>query len=150
MMTLGTAEQVALYIFLVFVAVFAITTVALLAGLVFGLNKLNEKLDDTIDAVRPLIAKSADVLETVEKVTVNVGERADAILSHAEETAVSVARTVDRTSSVVEQAVTGPLIGAASVFAGVSRGLRAFNHRSRNGNANNHSDVNSKNGHKQS
>jgi predicted PurR-regulated permease PerM len=141
MMTLGTAEQVALYIFLIFVAIFAITTVALLAGIVFGLTKLNEKLDSTIDSVRPLIAKSSDVLDTVQRVTVDVGERADAILSQGEDITANVSRKVDRASSVVEKAVTDPLINAASVLAGISRGLRSFNHKvheNRNGSDGSH------------
>ena len=133
-MAFGTAEQVALYIFLIFVAIFAITTVSLLGALVFGLSKLNDKIDSTLESVRPLIAKSSDVLDTVQQVTMNVGERADSILSQGEEVTASVSRTVERTSTVVEKAVTEPLINASSFCAGVSRALRSFSRGARNGN----------------
>jgi hypothetical protein len=147
-MTFGTAEQVALYIFLIFVAIFAITTVSLLAGMVIGLNKLNEKIDSTIESVRPLIAKSTDVLDTVQRVTMNVGDRADAILSQGEEMTANVARTVDRTSTVVEKAVTDPLINVSSAFAGISRGLKSFNRGARNANGSDETRSNQSNGHK--
>ena len=134
MMTFGTAEQVALYIFLIFVAIFAITTISLLAGLVFGLTKLNQKIDTTIEQIKPLIAKSADVLDTVQRVTSNVGERADSILSQAEDTTANVSRRVDHTASVVEKAVTTPLINASSALAGLSKALNTLNRGARNGN----------------
>jgi uncharacterized protein YoxC len=131
MMTLGTAEQVTLFIFLFFVAIFAMVTVSLLAGLVYGINKLNAKVDSTIEDLKPLIAKSNDVLDTVQQVTETVGARADSILKEGEEVTASVARKVDRAASVVEKTVTSPLIQISSIFAGLSSGLHAFNRASR-------------------
>ena len=123
-MTFGTAEQVAIYILLFFTAIFALTeTVALLGALAFGLKTLNQKIDVALDAVRPILDKSTEVLGTVQRVTMNVGERADTILNQGEELTEKLSKKVDHTSSIVEKTVTTPLINLSSVMAGVSRGF---------------------------
>jgi hypothetical protein len=127
MMTLDTAAQVVLYIDLFFVAMISLVVVGLLAGLVIGLNKLNEKIDLALEQARPVIAKTTDVLDTVQRVTMNVGERADQILSQGEELTAKISTKVDHTASVVEKTVTSPLINLSSVLAGVTRGFGKFN-----------------------
>lgn len=126
MMSFSTAATVSLLIATIFVLIFGLITVALLGAIALGLKELNKRLDKAIDAAQPVLNKSTDVLDTVQRITMNVGEKADAILSQGETLSEKLASQAERTASVVEQAVTSPLINLASLFAGVTRGVHAF------------------------
>jgi hypothetical protein len=51
-------------------------------------------------------------------------------LDKATELVEQVSERVDTTTAIAEEAVTEPLIGAASLMAGINRGLRAYAERS--------------------
>ncbi len=99
----------------------------------FGLKKLNQTLDRALDKAQPVINKTTDVLDTVQRVTMNVGEKADAIMVKGEALADNLAQRVEETAGVVEKTVTSPLIGFSSVLAGVSRGFNTFSKNFQNG-----------------
>ena len=126
-MEFNTAATIAFWILTFFVAIMAIVMVGMLFALVVGLNKLNQKIDTTVLQVRPLITKSTEVLDTVQRVTMNVGDRADQILARGEELTDNLATKIDHTATVVEKTVTDPLINVSSILAGVTKGFSAFN-----------------------
>ncbi len=113
--------------------ILSLGTIGLLAGIVFGLKKLNQTLDRALDKAQPVINKTTDVLNTVQRVTMNVGEKADAIMVKGEALADNLAQRVEETAGVVEKTVTSPLIGFSSVLAGVSRGFNTFSKNFQNG-----------------
>jgi len=121
MMTQSAGETVALYIVLFFVLIFAILTVALLGAIAYALLKLRKQVDVALDKVDPVLMKTTDVLGTVERVTMNVGEKTDSILTRGEELANNLAQKVEGTASVVEKTVTSPLINLSSLLAGLTR-----------------------------
>ncbi len=134
MMHLSLAAEIAFWIFMFFVFVMSITTVVLLAGVVFGLTKLNDKIDQTLETARPLVEKTSTLLDTAQRVTMNTGEKVDSILTEGEELTGRLSRKVDHTASIVEKTVTTPLINISSVIAGVSKGFEVFNRATSNGN----------------
>lgn len=121
MMTQSAGETVALYIVLFFVLIFAIMTVALLGAIAFALLKLRKQVDIALVKVDPILVKTTDVLGTVERVTMNVGEKTDTILTRGEELANSLSQKVEGTATVVEKTVTNPLINLASLLAALTR-----------------------------
>jgi len=125
-MPFNLSAEIALYIVLAFVLIFALITVGLIFGIVFALKKLNELLEMGLVKVTPVIDKTSNVLDTVHEVTSNVGTHADTILSHGERISENLAKQVDATASVVSKTVTSPLVNAASVLAGVTKGFGAF------------------------
>lgn len=109
-----------------FVAFFAFIVIGLLAGLVIGLRALNSKLDTLTKMAEPAINKVSDTLDTVQRVTMNVGEKTDAILSRGETLTGNVSGHVERTASVVQNTVTTPLINLSSTLAGVSKAFAVY------------------------
>ncbi len=126
-MTLDTAATVSLYIVLVFVVIFALLTVALLGMIAFSLRSLQTKVDTALDQVAPVLSKTTETLDTVQRVTSNIGERADAILERSESATEDVARKVEATASVVQKSISTPLINFASLVAGITEGLSSLN-----------------------
>jgi len=127
MMTLNSAATVSLYIVLVFVVIFAVLTVVLLFLIAFSLRALQSKVDTALAKVEPVLEKTTETLDTVQRVTSNIGERADAILERSENLTDNVARKVETTASVVQKAVATPLINISSVVAGLAEGLSSLN-----------------------
>jgi uncharacterized protein YoxC len=125
-MTLSTAATVALYAVLVFVVIFALVTVVLLGMIALTLRVTHSKLEEALDKMEPLLAKTSETLDTVQRVTNNVGARADTILEKGEALTDDVARKVEKTASFVQKAVETPLIKVSSVIAGVTEGLSSL------------------------
>lgn len=105
---------------------FAVITVGLLGGIAFALNKLVNALDKLVDKVDPIVGKATDVIETVQRVTTNVGEKADQILTKGEALTDNVTDRVEKTADVVQKSVTGPLISLSSLITGVSKGFSVY------------------------
>jgi len=126
-MTLDPAATVSLYIVLVFVVIFALLTVGLLAIIAIGLKSLNTKIDGALEQVQPILVKTTETLEVVQRVTSNIGDRADVILERSERATENVAKKVEATASVVQHAVSTPLINISSVIAGFTEGLASLN-----------------------
>lgn len=116
-----------------FGGLFSIIAVALLGVMAFALTKLVKLLDTITNKMDPAIVKATDVIETVQRVTTNVGEKADQILARGETMTDSVSDRVEKTAEVVQQAVTGPLINLSSLITGVSKGFEVYTHPTENG-----------------
>jgi len=129
-MIMSDATQIALFIF---VGIFAVTTVVLMGAMAFALSKLVKLLDTLADKLDPVVAKATDTIETVQRITANVGEKADTILSKGEMLTDKVTVKVEETSEIVQKAVTGPLITVSSVIAGISKGFSVYTHPSNGG-----------------
>ncbi len=122
-MPMSAAATTALFIF---VGIFALITVALMGVMAFALSKLVKLLDTLADKLDPVVAKATDTIETVQRITANVGEKADTILSKGETLTDKVTVKVEETSEIVQKAVTGPLITVSSVIAGISKGFSVY------------------------
>ena len=120
MSTLATA------LLFIFVGLFALITVGLLGAMAFALMKLVGLLDTVVNKIDPVIAKATDAIETVQRVTTNVGEKADQILTKGEALTDNVTARVEKTADVVQKSVTGPLINLSSLITGVSKGFSVY------------------------
>ncbi len=109
---------------------FSIIAVGLLGAIAFALNKLVKTLDNLVNKVDPVIVKATDTIETVQRVTTNVGEKADQILTKGEALTDNVTDRVEKTADVVQKSVTGPLISLSSLITGVSKGFSVYSHSS--------------------
>lgn len=118
---------------IVFGGIFSIITVALLGVMAFALTKLVKLLDTITNKLDPMIVKATDTIETVQRVTTNVGEKADHILTKGEVLTDNVSGKVEKTADVVQHAVTGPLINLSSLITGVSKGFSVYTHASTRG-----------------
>jgi len=116
-----------------FGGLFSIIAVSLLGVMAFALTKLVKLLDTITNKLDPVIMKATDTIETVQRVTANVGEKADHILSRGELLTNSVSGRVEQTADVVQKAVTGPLINLSSLITGVSKGVEVYTKSSSNG-----------------
>ena len=123
-----TAATTALFIF---VGLFALITVVLFGVMAFALSKLVKLLDTLADKLDPVIGKATDTIETVQRVTTNVGEKADQILTKGETLTDSLSVKTERTAVVVQKSVTGPLISLSSLITGISKGFAVYTHSSK-------------------
>ncbi len=115
-----------------FGGLFSLIAVALLAVMAFALTKLVKLLDTITAKLDPVIVKATNTIDTVQRVTANVGEKADQILARGETMTDSVSGRVEKTAEVVQQAVTGPLINLSSLITGVSKGFSVYTHPTEN------------------
>jgi len=120
---LSTFASAALF---VFVIIFALIAVALLAVVAIALRKISDQVEKLTGMAEPAIAKASNTLDTVQRVTMTVGEKADSILTRSETMTDNVSDKVERTASVVQQAVTTPLVNLSSLIAGVSKGFSVY------------------------
>ena len=114
----------------IFVGLFALITVGLLGAMAFALMKLVSLLDKMVSKIDPVIAKATDTIETVQRVTTNVGVKADQILTKGEALTDNVSDRVEKTAGVVQKSVTEPLIKLSSLITGVSKGFSVYTHSS--------------------
>lgn len=112
----------------IFVGLFALITVGLLGAMAFALMKLVKMLDTVVGKIDPVLAKATDTIETIQRVTANVGEKADQILTKGEALTDNVTDRVEKTADVVQKSVTGPLISLSSLITGVSKGFSVYSH----------------------
>ena len=122
-----TAATTALFIF---VGLFAIVTVAFIGLIAIALTKLVKQVDTLADKLDPILGKATDTIETVQRVTTNVGEKADQILTKGETLTDSLSVKTERTANVVQKSVTGPLISISSLITGISKGFSVYTHSS--------------------
>jgi len=108
------------------VLLFAFVTVALLAALAMAVIKINHKLEKLTNTLEPIAVKASDTLESVQRVTSSVGEKADQILTRGVALTENVSTNVERTASAVQKTVTTPLIKLSSVIAGVSKSVSVY------------------------
>ena len=114
----------------IFVGLFALITVALIGAIAFALTKLVKLLETVVNKLDPVIVKATDTIETVQRVTTNVGEKADQILTRGEALTDNVSDRVEKTADVVQRSVTEPLINLSSLITGISKGFSVYTHSS--------------------
>ena len=124
-MHLQTWAEIAL---LIFGGIFSLITVGLLGAIAFALSKMVTLLDTATNKMDPLIVKATDAIETVQRVTNNVGAKADQLLVKGEALTDDVSGRVEKTAGVVQSAVVGPLINLSSIISGVSKGFAVYSH----------------------
>jgi len=112
-------------------AVWALAFVVLLntvfiAGMAVALFVLNAKLAQMTEMAHPLIDKVNESLGRLEAMTAQVSERINVFLDQTGDLVADVTQKVETTTSIAEETIAQPLIGAASVMAGLSRGWDAY------------------------
>ena len=117
----------------IFVGIFALITVVLLGAVAFALNKITKQVDILTGKIDPIIVKTTDTLDTVNRVTMIVGEKADHILTRGETLTDNVSDRVEKTAGVVQNAVTTPLINLSGMIAGVTKGVSVWSRASKAG-----------------
>jgi predicted PurR-regulated permease PerM len=122
-LVIGTAASIAL---IVFVILFGLVTVALLGIVAFCLVKMQQQIDRLTTMAEPLAQKASTTLDEVQRVTVNVGDRADTILGRGETLTDHVASKVEQTATVIQSTVTSPLIKLSSLVNGIIAALTAY------------------------
>jgi uncharacterized protein YoxC len=113
---------------LIFGGIFSLVTVGLLGVIALAISKLVALLDKVTNKMDPVIVKATDAIETVQRVTNNVGARADQVLIKGEALTDDVSGRVEKTAGVVQSAVIGPLINLSSIINGVSKGFQVYTH----------------------
>lgn len=97
-----------------------------LAALLYMINK---KVDEALDKATPLLQRATSTLSRVEETTIGLQQRVDHVLETTTALVDQISERVDTTTAIAEEAVTEPLIGAASLMAGISRGIRVYSER---------------------
>jgi hypothetical protein len=95
-------------------------------GIAFVLWRLHAQLSRLVTQAQPLIGRAEEVLGKVETLTGNAEQRVGGVLETAERVARDVSQKVETTTSIAEETISQPLIGAASLMAGITGGLRAY------------------------
>ena len=110
-----------------------VIALALTVGLAAAIVVIRKTIGRLLEAADPAIRRAEAALTTVGGIAETVRVRTDEISQAVEETVEDVSHKVKKTTSVIEDAVTPPLIGVASMLAGVSRGLQVWNELSKRG-----------------
>ncbi len=110
-------------------AVIVLVNTLFIVGLAVALFMLNKKLDEALDKAAPLLQKATETLNQVEETTSRLQVQVDQVLDKTTRLVDQVSERVDTTTAIAEEAVTEPLIGAASIMAGINRGLRVYTER---------------------
>jgi len=107
-------------------AVIVLINSVFIAGIAVVLFMLNQKLEQLTEAAHPLIDKANAVLEKVETITAQAGEKVNVVLDQTGQFVENVTQKVETTTSLAEETIAQPLIEAASLMAGLSRGWDAY------------------------
>lgn len=96
------------------------------AGLAVALFLIHKKLDEALAKSEPLLKQVTETLSRVDDTTEKLQVKVDHALAKTTELVDKVSERVDTTTAIAEEAVTEPLIGAASLLAGIQRGLQTY------------------------
>jgi methyl-accepting chemotaxis protein len=99
---------------------------AFIAGIAAFLFLLHRKIDQVSETVHPLVDRVNETLVKVETVTAQVSEQVNGILDRTGHLVEDVTQKVETTTSIAEETIAQPLIGAASLMAGLSRGWDVY------------------------
>jgi hypothetical protein len=100
-----------------------------IAGLAGALWFVYFKMNEAVQKADPVLQRTTETLGRVEEATAQLQQRVDHVLERTTELVDKVSERVDTTTAIAEEAVTEPLIGAASLMAGINRGLRTYSDR---------------------
>jgi uncharacterized protein YoxC len=115
------------------IAVVILINTLFLVGIAVALWLLNARVNEALGKVQPLLDTSAKTLQNVEQLTVLVSERVHRVLDRTSEVVEEVSRSVENTTARAEATLSQPLIGAASLMAGINQGLSAYQGRPEKG-----------------
>jgi hypothetical protein len=115
------------------IAVVILINTLFLIGIAVALWLLNARVNEALGKVQPLLDTSAKTLQNVEQLTVLVSERVHRVLDRTSEVVEEVSRSVENTAGRAEATLSQPLIGAASLMAGINQGLSAYQGRPEKG-----------------
>ncbi len=118
---------------IIFVMLFAFIAVGAFIAIAFAVKKIEQQVEKLTNMAEPVIAKATNTLDTVQRITENVGEKADAILTKGEALTDSMSEKVEQTTTIVQETVTNPLINLSSLITGVSTGLSVWSQMATNG-----------------
>ena len=107
------------------VAIVVINT-GFIFGIAWALFMLNKQLEQLTEMAHPLTERANATLQKVETLTAQLGERVNSILDQTGHVVENVTQKVETTTSMAEETIAQPLIGAASVMAGLSRGWDTY------------------------
>lgn len=127
------------------VTIGTLIVVGLFAAIAIALRKVEQQVEKVTRMAEPLVAKVSNTLDTVQRITENVGEKADTILTKGEALTDDLAVKVEKTSTVVQKSVASPLINLSSLITGLSAGLSVWG-RSATENAREATHTHSRNG----
>jgi predicted PurR-regulated permease PerM len=102
-------------------------------GIAVALWLLHSRLSQLVAQAQPLIGHADQVLGKVEELTARVEPRITGALDTADRVVRDVSQKVETTTSIAEETISQPLIGAASLMAGITRGLHAYREMSEKG-----------------
>jgi uncharacterized protein YoxC len=97
-----------------------------IAGMAVALFMIYQKMNEALEKATPVLNRATETLGKVEETTAQLQQRVDQVLDKTTHLVEQVTERVDTTTAIAEEAVTEPLIGAASLMAGVNRGLRVY------------------------
>lgn len=107
-------------------AVIVLINTVFISGIAVALFMLNRKLEQLTEKAHPLLEKANETLQRVEVLSAQASERVHQILDQTGVLVEDVSRKVETTTSIAEETISQPLIGAASVMAGLSRGWDTY------------------------
>ncbi len=97
-----------------------------LAGMAVTLFLVRRKLDEGLGQAGPLLAQAEKTLREIETTSVRLQGSMEQMLGRATRTVDRVSDRLETISTAAENAAVEPLIGAASVMAGINQGIRTM------------------------
>jgi hypothetical protein len=112
-------------------AVWALVFIVLLNSLFIGgiavaLWLLHARLTEFLRQAQPLLGRAEELAGRVEQLVGNLDGRVNKVLDTTDHVVRDLSQKVESTTSIAEETISQPLIGAASLMAGISRGLSAY------------------------
>jgi len=107
-------------------------------GIAIALWLLHSRLSQFVAKAQPLLARGEETLGKVEELAGKVEQRVSGVLDTADHVVRDVSQKVETTTSIAEETISQPLIGAASLMAGITRGLSAYREMTEKGDGKNH------------
>lgn len=114
-----TASIIAMLI----IGVIVIAELIAVTVLLLSLRRLVQEVAKRVD---PVLRKTSHLLSDAEDMTKKVRHATDRISARAEQVSDRVAERVDRTTGLMQQVVSWPIIGTLAMVAGVRRGVRTW------------------------
>lgn len=97
-----------------------------IGGIAIALWLVHSRLNQFMGQAQPLIRRAEELADKVEALTGKVDQRVTGVLDTADHLVRDVSQKVETTTAIAEETISQPLIGAASLMAGISRGLSAY------------------------
>jgi hypothetical protein len=108
------------------IAIIVLVNSLFVGGIAVALWLLHAKLAQALHRTEPLLQRANELVGKLDALASTVEARMTGVLDTAERLVRDVTQKVDTTTSIAEETISQPLIGAASLMAGISRGLDAY------------------------